>query len=330
MSLSRQAPQKKLASHAARRAAPSNVELKADEDEDENEEPNAEFEDEDDNDDYRPKSPMQAMQSLLHLLSTDILLKSRLHGEIVCFRSQFDNFFPSLPHSTIENVLAYFGVSSKWLEFFKRFLQAPLHFIDESLSMPPRNRKQGIPGSHVLSEVFSEVVLFCLDFEVNQVAEGEFLWRMQDDLWFWSSNHATCVKAWSSIVQFGKIMGLSLNEAKTGSARMLQKKQQAPKHDPGQELIPVDVGEALPHGQIRWGMLYLNPSSGCFEIDQKMVDDHINELSRQLQGKTDNLFAWIQTWNSYAATFFTSNFGKPANCFGRRHVDNMLNTHARI
>lgn len=77
-------------------------------------------------------------------------------------------------------------------------------------------------------------------------------------------------------------------------------------------------------------MLFLNPDSGRFEIDQDMVDKHIGELSRQLRDKSNNVFAWIQAWNSYAATFFTSNFGKPANCFGRRHVDNMLATHERI
>jgi hypothetical protein len=34
--------------------------------------------------------------------------------------------------------------------------------------------------------------------------------------------------------------------------------------------------------------------------------------------------------NSYAATFFSSNFGKAANCFGREHVDKMLATHRHI
>ncbi|KAI6990725.1 hypothetical protein KC355_g10408 [Hortaea werneckii] len=90
------------------------------------------------------------------------------------------------------------------------------------------------------------------------------------------------------------------------------------------------LNEKLPQGQIRWGMLYLNPESGRFAIDQRMVNTHIQELSRQLADKGDSIFAWVQVWNSYASTFFTSNFGKPANCFGREHVDNMLATHQRI
>ena len=283
-----------------------------------------EMEDDDNNDnDDGPENPMEAKQSLLHLLSTEILIKTRLHGELTCFRSQIDSLYPSLPHSTIESVLKFFGVSAKWLRFFSQFLKAPLKFLDDEAS-ETRLRQTGTPGSHVLSDVFGEAILFCLDFYINQESGGELLWRMHDDFWFWSSDHATCVKAWSTIQRFVKTMGLKLNDARTGSVRMSRKSTES-----GQS-VPLDVGDVLPKGQIRWGMLYLNPESGRFEIDQKMVDQQIDELSRQLKDKARNVFAWIQTWNSYAATFFTSNFGKPANCFGRQHVDNMLATHERI
>jgi hypothetical protein len=61
-----------------------------------------------------------------------------------------------------------------------------------------------------------------------------------------------------------------------------------------------------------------------------MVDSHISELQRQLQGQSKSIINWIQVWNSYAATFFSSNFGKPSNCFGREHVDKILATHRHI
>ena len=260
---------------------------------------------------------------MLHLLSTDILVKTRLHGELTCFRSQVENLYPSLSHSTIKCVLSFFGVSQKWLKFFDRFLKAPLRFIDDDTS-EPRLRQTGTPGAHVLSDVFSEMIFFCLDFQINQETNGEPLWRMGDDFWFWSPNHTTCVKTWSITERFAAITGLELNKARTGAARMSRKSGEL------NEIVSLDIGDGLPAGEIRWGMLYLNPKSGRFEIDQQMVDKHIDELSRQLKDKTNNIFSWIQAWNSYAATFFTSNFGKPANCFGRQHVDNMLATHERI
>jgi hypothetical protein len=317
---------KQLASQAARKAAPSNTLQRLRRrsyDQDDVDSSEDEGDDDDDIGDDEPMSAMAAKQALLHLLSTDILIKTRLQGELTCFRSQIDSLYPSLPHVTIEYVLSYLGVSKRWIQFFNRFLQAPLKFIDDPQSQT-RQRKNGTPGSHILSEVFGEVVLFCLDFQINQVTDGEILWRMQDDFWFWSPDHGTCVKAWSTITQFMKLTGLQLNSARTGSARMLRKSQTA------NEVVQMDVGDTLPRGEIRWGMLRLHPDSGRFEIDHKMVDEHIEELSRQLKDKRNSIFAWIQAWNTYAATFFTSNFGTPANCFGRHHVDNMLATHERI
>lgn len=319
MSTGGQAPRKQLASTAARRVAPAIRGFKQRVVEDV--EAEVDFSDDDDSD--KPRNIMEAKQNLLHLLSADILIKTRLHGELTCFRSQIDSLYPSLPHCTIDGVLKFFGVSKKWLQFFNQFLKAPLRFVDDK-SSEPRERESGTPGSHVLSEVFGDVVLFCLDFQINQETGGEYLWRMQDDFWFWSSSHSTCVHAWVVIKRFVKVMGLEFNDARTGALRMARKSR-----DSG-TLVSLDIGDTLPHGQIRWGMLFLNPESGRFEIDQEMVDKHIGELSRQLNEKTNNIFAWIQAWNSYAATFFTSNFGKPANCFGRQHVDNMLATHERI
>ncbi|KAK0320628.1 hypothetical protein LTR82_008341 [Friedmanniomyces endolithicus] len=322
-----QAPRKQLASKAARRSVPLADEEEAEDEEDmgfalyDEYEGKDEDSDEDDFEDQL-RNPMAAKQNLLHLLSSDILIQTRLRGEISCFRSQIDDLYPRLPHGAIKTVLEFFGVSSAWLQFFARFLEAPLRFMDDETA-EPRRRKTGTPGAHVLSEVFGEVALYCLDFLVNQRTDGEILWRLHEDFWFWSS-HDKCVGAWSTVNEFVRIMGMKTNVARTGSARI--------RRDAGREngLASVDVGAELPRGQIRWGMLYLNPETGRFEIDESMVDTHIDELSRQLTDKDNSVFAWIQVFNSYAATFFTTNFGKPANCFGRQHVDNMLATHNRI
>ena len=218
------APRKQLASRAVRRSgggAYRHRDIEAEIDaSDDNEDGDSEFDDEMEDDVGR--NPMEAKQSLLHLLSTEIAIKCRLHGEITCFRSQVEDLYPSLPHESIECVLRFFGVSEKWLKFFRTFLQAPLKFMDDG-SAKPRQRMRGTPGAHVLSDVFGEVVLFCLDFKVNQEATGELLWRLHDDIWFWSAKTEACTKAWTAIESFNKTMGLSLNENRTGSAKMLQK-----------------------------------------------------------------------------------------------------------
>ena len=268
---------------------------------------------------YKPKNPMDAKQRLLHLLSTEILLKTKLEGDFTCFRSQYESWNSSLPHGTITSILSFFGVSEEWLGFFKAFLQAPLKFLNEDEE--PRLRKRGTPGAHTLSDVFGETILFCLDFTINQRTDGGLLWRMYDDFWFWSSSHGTCIKAWKVIEHFNKVMGINLDDNKSATVRM-QTKDGA--------MVPAKIDPSLPEGDIRWGMIVLDSKSGCFVIDQAMVDKHIEELRRQLKDKERSIFSWVQAYSTYASVFFTTNFGRPANCFGRDHLDMMLSMHERI
>ncbi|KAL4793739.1 hypothetical protein BDV19DRAFT_379966 [Aspergillus venezuelensis] len=265
----------------------------------------------------RPDNQMQARQNLLLLLGADITINKRLYEDITCFRTQYQSLYPSLPHLTILEVLKFFGLSEKWVKFFEKFLAAPLKFVDEPDS-EPRLRRRGTPASHVLSDVFGEITLFCLDYMINKETKGEALWRVNDDMWFWSRSPDTTLGAWEAIQKFNRVMGLPLGDDKSGSAYISINK------NPSAQI------QSLPTGRIRWGMLYLNSESGRFEIDQEMVDDNIKELKRQLEDKEGSIFGWIQAWNTFASTFFTYNFGTPANCFGQEHVDMMLQTHERL
>jgi hypothetical protein len=291
---------------------------------------------------------MDTKQFLLHFLSSELLLGTRLHGDFTCTRSEFSFWSPSLPHSTIRSVLSFFKLSKKWLGFFHRFLEAPLKFIEDGPSASTRPRKRGVPGAHALSSVFGEAILFCMDYAVNQHTNGAQLYRMHDDFWIWSSNHETVVKGWEAITKFADVMGVTLNKGKTGTVRIMkdQKEKGPATLDPSvlsptkgkakstpvmsvqKELAPIHP--TLPVGEIRWGFLYMDPLTGKFVIDQGMVDQHILELQRQLQEKDKSIFCWIQAWNTYAGTFFKTNFGKPANIFGREHVDMILSTMTHI
>jgi hypothetical protein len=306
-----QAPRKQLASKAARRSAPTPANNDDDDDE----------EDYDPDDESRlPKSPMAIKQFLLHLVSSEMIINTRIHGEFTVARSEFDSLLPSLPHSTIHTVMEFLGVSEKWRSFFHKFLEAPLKLVTNGIGASARTRKRGSPGAHALSSVFSEVVLFCLDYSVNQNGSGVQLFRMHDDFWIWSPSHEKVVRAWKSVVDFRDVMGVSLNEGKTGSVRIKG----------GEPSVAASIDPSLPKGEIRWGFLILDPVTGRFVIDLEMVDEHIEDLKSQLDEKKGSVFSWIQAWNTYAGTFFKTNFGRPANCFGRRHIDMMLSTMTRI
>ncbi|KAH8900372.1 hypothetical protein GQ53DRAFT_740511 [Thozetella sp. PMI_491] len=279
--------------------------------------PGREDEETDDEDEVRPRRPMEMKKRVLHLLTTEITINTTLYGDFTAFHTVFSNWYSLFPHQTIESIMTLFGFSATWLKFFKSFLEAPLKFIDDD--GPVRIRRRGTPGSHALSEVFGEVTLFVLDFAVNQATSGGLLWRLHDDFWFWSPEHERCVEAWKAVREFVDATGTNINYGKTGTARITE---------PGKAAPPIDP--SLPPGDIRWGFLRLSSDEGHFVIDQQMVDKHIVELRKQLTERSKSVFNFIQTWNVYVATFFTSNFGKPANCFGKNHVDEMLKTHERI
>ncbi|EAW07507.1 uncharacterized protein ACLA_022210 [Aspergillus clavatus NRRL 1] len=269
------------------------------------------------------RNVLDTKHALLHLLITESILHTTLHGQFTAIRSDFKWFGPSLPHTTILTVLDYFGVPQGWLDFFKIFLQAPLKFSHDGPNATVQVRKRGVPMSHVLSDCFGETILFCMDYAVNQKTEGAYLYRLHDDFWFWG-REGTCVKAWDAMTEFSGVMGLEFNEEKTGTVRL---KNPDPKFD--QTPTEETTSSSLPAGDIRWGFLKLDPQEGRFIIDQSQVDNHITELGHQLSS-CKSIFAWVQAWNSYFARFFSNNFAKPAVCFGRSHIDMAISTLGRI
>ncbi|KAF1958100.1 hypothetical protein CC80DRAFT_491395 [Byssothecium circinans] len=129
---------------------------------------------------------------------------------------------------------------------------------------------------------------------------------------------ATCQEAWNAMQEFSEIMGLSLNEEKTGSALIVTDKANAR-----------DLPSSLPQGKVKWGFLVLDANAGRWVIDRAQVDEHIEELRRQL-GACRSVMAWVEAWNSYVSRFFCPNFGQPANCFGRQHNDMIIETFEHI
>ncbi|KAJ7122842.1 hypothetical protein C8R44DRAFT_876040 [Mycena epipterygia] len=103
-------------------------------------------------------------QELLHTVSTEAYLNTTLHKTHTVVCTDLEWFGPSLAFDTISTCLKFFGVSQKWLDFFKTFLQVPLAFKDDKPGDAPRVRQCGTPISYALSTFFGEVVLFGLDF----------------------------------------------------------------------------------------------------------------------------------------------------------------------
>ncbi|OJD34679.1 reverse transcriptase [Diplodia corticola] len=264
------------------------------------------------------KSPVEIKQQLLRLASTEMLINTKLYDEFTILASDFKWFGPSLPHATIFTVLEYFGLKNNWLDFIKKFLAAPLVFTQDGPNAEAKIRKNGIPMGHVLADALGEAVLFCLDFAVHRTTGGAVLYRFHDDIWFWGQE-STCVKAWQALQEFSSVTGLELNAEKTAAVKIVSPDKQS--------LAPLH--QSLPTGTVRWGFLKLDPNERRWIIDQEQVAVHVQELSRQLKS-CNSVFGWIQAWNGYVGRFFSTNFGQPAHCLGREHVNMCIKAFEHI
>jgi hypothetical protein len=148
---------------------------------------------------------------------------------------------------------------------------------------------------------------------VNQRAAGLYLYRIYDDFWFWNHDPKVCAAAWREMQRYASLVGITFNMKKTGVVCV-----DGPTHPD------------LPAGTsgCQWGFLKLDAEKGRFVIDQTSVDVHIAELRRQLAA-TKSVFGFVNAYNKYLR-FFQRNFGDPAQCFGRMHADEVIETYSRI
>ncbi|RMZ91693.1 hypothetical protein DV736_g1053, partial [Chaetothyriales sp. CBS 134916] len=275
------------------------------------------------------KNPLETKHGIIHLLIAEALVARHLHPErpYSIVRSDYKWFGPSLPHPTIFTILRFFGVDDIWCTFIRKFLEAPLRFIQDGADGQVRVRTRGIPMSHALSDVLSEAVLFVGDFAFNHATKRN-LYRLHDDFWFWGP-FDICRRAWHEMAVFASVMGIEFNEEKTGSVTFAPfSASDNTSSDDDTSVDPEDYS-GLPTGDVRWGFLNLNPKTMRFDIDQKMVDEHIKELKLQLDA-CNSIFSYIQAYNSYANRFFTNNLCSPSLAFGHQHIDAMIATFAYI
>lgn len=267
--------------------------------------------------DPKQKQPVNVKQLLLRTLGTEFMVQRSLHGEVAIVQSDIQWFATSTSHSVVLAVLRFFGVQPVWISFFQRYLEAPLRMIGlEGSSAEVRIRKRGVPIGHIFQKLFGELIIFAMDLAVKQEAEI-LLYRLHDDLWL-CGEPEKCAKAWKTMQRCAKTMGLEFNMSKTGSVCL---SEDVAKKD---RILAI-----LPEGKVAVGFLELDANTGEWIIDQHQVDAHIQQLQKQL-AQCKSVFSWIQTWNSCIGRFFGHTFGQPANCFGRRHVDMILETHRRM
>ncbi|SPO01781.1 uncharacterized protein DNG_04454 [Cephalotrichum gorgonifer] len=259
-------------------------------------------------------------QYMLRTLATETMVHLSLRHEAAVVQSDLKWYATGLSHATIFAVMRFFGFPEKLISFYRKALQAPLNLSpssDGASGGGPRTRQRGVPIAHATEKFIGELILFAMDLAVNRDT-GMLLYRLHDDL-FLVGEPARCAKAWKTMNVFAGVMGLEFNMHKTGSVYLTDNdKAQNP-----------DVAQILPKGTVQIGHLALDPESGNWVIDQEQVGEHVAQLKKQL-GACGSILGWVQTWNSCIGRFFSHTFGEPGYCFGREHIDSILETYRKL
>jgi hypothetical protein len=240
-------------------------------------------------------------------------------GGVALVQTDLQWYATGLSHSTVFAVMRYVGFGQDWIDFFKKYLESPLNLdaaSDDRPQLGPRIRKRGVPMAHASEKFTGELVLFFMDLAVNRET-GILLYRLHDDIWLVGEPQRSA-QAWSCMQSFAKVFGLDFNKAKTGSVYL-----------PGSSKRDTTIAKTLPAGPVKIGFLALDSDSGKWVIDQKLVVAHVDQLKKQLT-ECQSVLSWVQTWNSCIGRFFSHTFGEPAYCFGREHVDEVLDTYRNM
>jgi hypothetical protein len=220
-----------------------------------------------------------ALLDLLLALEREIRLARALHPDQPLYVVQADlrDFYPSLSHDLILEVLRQLGVPERWRSFFGKFLTPRVRYRGQT-----RPIRHGLPLDHVLTDLFGECVLWVLDLHTYQNT-GVQLLRTVDDICFLADTEQRARSVWDTIQTFCRACGLSVNEPKSGSV-----------------CVGGRQGESvagLPAGGPRWGLLRLQ-ADATWEVDETAMAQ-LEETLRQEAAASRSVLSLVARYNSY-------------------------------
>jgi hypothetical protein len=186
------------------------------------------------------------------------------------------DYYPSLSHELVLEVLRQLGVPERWRSFFHKFFTPQVHYRGQA-----RPLRRGLALEHTLTTLFAECVLWVLDLHVYRTT-GTQLLRTVDDIWCLAGSPQQARTVWQQVEDFCRACGLAVNEAKSGSVCL------------GSEPGPV---EGLPPELPRWGLLRLQPD-GTWHIDEPALG-RLEETVRQEAAGARSVLALVARYNDY-------------------------------
>jgi hypothetical protein len=184
------------------------------------------------------------------------------------------DFYPSLSHQMLLDVLEHYGLSASQRAFFQAFLRVPLQQSGQVVTS-----ERGVPTYHRLSDLLAELVLGLFEQYVQRQARVQ-IFRLVDDICVLTPSADEMFSAWQAARTFCAAFGLVLNEAKCGSVCI-----------GGRRLLP------LPDARPGWLLLTLD-GQGQWNVNWSAFETYL-EGARQQVAQTTSLISLIDTYNAH-------------------------------
>jgi len=216
-------------------------------------------------------------------------------------KTDLENFYPSVPHALLWQVLGHLGLGADAQALLQRLLQVKLQ--------DGRTIQRGVPLGHAISRLIGDLVIRLLETFVLKHANVGFI-ALVDDITLLATSADEAVAAWQAVQRFCAATGLAVRHDKSGAICI----------GPGQ------LPEVLPQARPRWTLLELD-AQGTWRLHEPTFQQHVQQ-SRQRIAATDSLLTRIARYNadlSYLARWLV-----PEAALGDIHRSLVLDTLQRF
>lgn len=229
--------------------------------------------------DYSGEQDTGAMDNVLTLLNAEIQLGRAAFPERPLYVVKIDlkDFYPSLSHDLLLDMLAYFGLAERDLAFFRRYLAVPMRAGDDVVIA-----HSGVPNHRLLSDLLGELVLRLLDQHIQRSARVSIV-RMVDDIGLVAATPEEAVKAWNAVREFCQACGLTVNTEKSGAVCVGTEK-------PSPE---------LPAGIPTWLHVSLD-ADGQWTVNEAAFNQYLTQAREQVT-RAPSTIARVEAYNAASA-----------------------------
>jgi hypothetical protein len=226
--------------------------------------------------DYDALDKISNIEKALVLINAEIALARALPSTrpLHILKIDFKDFYPSLSHQLLLDILQRYGASPSQLAFFQTFLQIPLTYQGQT-----KTSTNGIPNYCQLSHLLGELVSGLFEHYLERSAHVQII-RAIDDICILGTSADEMDKAWQAIGIFCETCGIALNLEKCGSTCI------------GGDRLPF-----LPVGQPDWLLLTLD-THGDWQVNWNAFEHFLGQ-TRQHVMQSPSLISQIETYNSH-------------------------------